>query len=233
MIPLLCAVGGYLLRAHRRPAAVTVTAGLVYCSAALVGITNGTIESHFHFFIIIGFIALYQDWAPFLFNIVFTVISHGFGSAWQRSLFFEHAAGQEEPWLWSIIHGVAVLAACAGMTVFWRVTEDQQNQKEVLAAKLAEAEVGRKQFTADLLVNLARRNQSLLSRQLSIINQLEESERNPRRARRALRPRPSHHPRPAQRREPARALRGTATRVWGQPVPFRDVLRARSRRPRT
>ena len=73
---------------------MAVTAGLVYCSAALVVLTHGTIEAHFHFFIIIGFIALYQDWAPFLFNIVFTVISHGIGSAWQQNLIFDHAAGR-------------------------------------------------------------------------------------------------------------------------------------------
>ena len=76
---------------------MTVTAGLVYCSAALVVLTHGTIEAHFHFFVIIGFIALYQDWAPFLFNIVFTVISHGIGSAWQQTLIFDHVAGQDEP----------------------------------------------------------------------------------------------------------------------------------------
>ena len=58
---------GHLLSHHRRAAAVSVTLGLVWCSAALVGITGGAIESHFHFFIIIGFIALYQDWVPFLF----------------------------------------------------------------------------------------------------------------------------------------------------------------------
>ncbi|MGH3927974.1 MAG: hypothetical protein ACRDTT_34780, partial [Pseudonocardiaceae bacterium] len=60
---------------HRQVASLFVTAGLVYCSSALVGLTNGNIEAHFHFFIIIGFIALYQDWVPFLWNIVFTVLS--------------------------------------------------------------------------------------------------------------------------------------------------------------
>ena len=95
--PLVLVTLGHLLRHHRRPASVAVTAGLVYCSAALVAFTHGTIEAHFHFFVIIGFIALYQDWAPFLFNIVFTVISHGIGSAWQQSLIFDHAAGQAQP----------------------------------------------------------------------------------------------------------------------------------------
>ncbi len=31
---------------------------------------------------IIGFIALYQDWVPFSWNIVFTVLSHGLGTLW-------------------------------------------------------------------------------------------------------------------------------------------------------
>ena len=67
-VPVVCAWLGHVLRHHRRAAAVSVTLGLVWCSAALVGLTGGAIEAHFHFFIIIGFIALYQDWIPFLFN---------------------------------------------------------------------------------------------------------------------------------------------------------------------
>ena len=43
-----------------------------------------------------------------------------------------------------------------------------------LTRKLADAEIGRRRFTSDMLVNLARRNQSMLYRQLEIINQLEQ-----------------------------------------------------------
>src|SRR3954470_15937993 len=142
VIPPLALVGlGHLLRHHRRPSSLTVTGGLVYCSAALVVLTHGTIEAHFHFFVIIGFIALYQDWAPFLVNIVFTVISHGIGSAWQRDLIFDHASGQSNPWLWSLIHGVAVLFACVGMMLFWRVTEDSQEEKDRLSRQLSDVEI--------------------------------------------------------------------------------------------
>ena len=79
-VPLACLVLGRILRS-RRPASLAVTAGLVYCSAALVGLSGGAIEAHFHFFIMIGFIALYQDWVPFVLDIVFTVLSHGIGSS--------------------------------------------------------------------------------------------------------------------------------------------------------
>ena len=100
VVPAVCLLVGRVLRRHRRVASVAVTGGLVWSSAALVGLTGGTIEAHFHFFVIIGFIALYQDWVPFLTNVLFTVASHGVGSAWQQTLIFNHAAAQANPWLW-------------------------------------------------------------------------------------------------------------------------------------
>jgi signal transduction histidine kinase len=224
--PAACVAAGHLLRRHRRTASVTVTGGLVYCSAALVGLSHGSIEAHFHFFIIIGFIALYQDWAPFLFNILFTVISHGIGSAWQQSLIFNTAAGQSDPWLWSLIHGIAVLFACVGMMLFWRVTEDSQNEKDALSRKLAEAEISRQRFTSDLLTNLARRNQSLLYRQLEIINQLEESEQDPD-ALAELFTLDHLATRVRRNAENLLVLSGEQPpRTWSEPVPLRDVLRA-------
>ena len=221
------AVGlGYLLRAYRRTASIIVTFGLVYCSAALVAFTDGRIEAHFHFFIIIGFIALYQDWAPFLLNIVFTVVSHGIGSAWQRDLIFNHPEAQGNPWVWSLIHGVAVLFACMGMMLFWRVTEESQEEKDRLSRQLSDIEIGRRQFTSDLLTNLARRNQSLLYRQLDIINQLEESEQDPDALAELFR---LDHIATRVRRnaENLLVLSGEQPpRTWSEPVPLRDVLRA-------
>jgi signal transduction histidine kinase len=217
---------GHLLRHHRRPASVAVTAGLVYCSAELVALTHGTIEAHFHFFVIIGFIALYQDWAPFLFNIVFTVVSHGIGSAWQRSLIFEHPAGQANPWLWSLIHGLAVLVACAGAVLVLRITEDTQREKDVLGRRLAESEKNRRRFTSDLLTNLARRNQGLLHRQLELINQLEETEQDPD-ALADLFALDHIATRVRRNAENLLVLAGEQPpRTWSEPVPLRDVLRA-------
>jgi signal transduction histidine kinase len=177
-VPATCLVLGHLIR-HRRTASVLITAGLTYCSAVLVSFSNGSIEGHFHFFIMIGFIALYQDWVPFLWNVVFTVLSHGVGSAVRTDLIFNHPAGQTSPWVWSAIHGVAVLAACCGVILFWETTEREQRKTLTLTKQLADAEINRRRFTSDLLVNLARRNQSLLYRQLGLINQLEDQEEDP------------------------------------------------------
>jgi hypothetical protein len=141
-VPAACLVLGRLIR-HRRVASVLITAGLTYCSAVLVSFSNGSIEAHFHFFVMIGFIALYQDWVPFLWNVVFTVLSHGLGSAVRTDLIFNHPAGQTSPWVWSAIHGIAVLAACVGVVIFWETTEQEQRKTLTLTNQLADAEISR------------------------------------------------------------------------------------------
>ncbi len=223
--PLICLMMGRLLRS-RRPASLFITAGLVYCSAALVAFSDGAIEAHFHFFIIIGFIALYQDWVPFLLNIVFTVLSHGIGSSLVPDLMFNHPAAQHQPWTWSLIHGVAVLAACVGVVLFWRTTEEEQQRSLRLTEQLSAAELSRRRFTSDLLVNLARRNQNLLHRQLSLLNQLEDKEHDPDALADLFR---LDHLATRIRRnaESLLVLSGEdSPRTWRGPVPLVDVVRA-------
>jgi signal transduction histidine kinase len=225
--PVVFLVLGYVLRT-RRLASFATTGGLVFCSIGLVVLTSGSIEAHFHFFIIIGFIALYQDWVPFLWNVAFTVVSHGLGTLWISNLIFNHPAAQAHPWLWSIIHGVAVLLACVGMVIFWRITEEEQTEKEALGRRLitADAEIGRRRFTSEMLVNLARRNQSMLYRQLEIINQLEEKERDPD-ALSNLFTLDHLATRVRRNAESLLVLAGEQPpRTWSAPVPLRDVVRA-------
>jgi signal transduction histidine kinase len=224
-IPAACLVLGRLIK-HRRTASVLITAGLTYCSAVLVGFSDGSIEAHFHFFIMIGFIALYQDWVPFLWNVGFTVLSHGIGSVWRSNLIFNHPAGQTSPWVWSAIHGLAVLAACCGVVIFWETTEREQRKTLDLTRRLADAEITRRRFTSDLLVNLARRNQSLLYRQLGLINQLEDQEEDPDALADLFR---LDHLATRIRRnaESLLVLSGEEPpRTWGRPVALVDVVRA-------
>ncbi|HST83144.1 MAG TPA: ATP-binding protein [Kineosporiaceae bacterium] len=224
MAPILVCLALERLISSRRPKSFFTTAGIVFCSAALVTFSHGAIEAHFHFFIIIGFIALYQDWVPFLWEIVFTVLSHGLGSGFQANLMFNHQAGMHHPWTWSLVHGVAVLAACTGVVLFWRTTEDEQQKSMTLTKELGEAEVGR--ITSQLLVNLARRNQGMLYRQLEIINQLEEHEEDPDALAGLFR---LDHLATRIRRnaESFLVLSGEEpARVWSNPVPLFDVIRA-------
>jgi hypothetical protein len=54
-----------LERAGPRARSVAVVFGLLTASAVLVHAWDGQIEAHFHFFVMIAVLALYEDWLPF------------------------------------------------------------------------------------------------------------------------------------------------------------------------
>src|SRR5262245_36317387 len=225
LFPAACVVFARKVR-NRRLAAFFTTAGLVYCSSILVHLSGGMIEAHFHFFILIGLIALYQDWVPFLWDVVFTILSHGIGSAIGPTMMFDHGPGQRHPWTWALIHGLAVLAACVGEIIFWKNTEDEQRRNVALVANLAAAETEKQQARAQLLVNLARRNQSLINRQLEVIGDLEGREEDPDTLEDVFR---LDHLATRIRRnaESLLVLSGDdPPRRWGSPVALTDVVRA-------
>ena len=50
-------------RRPRRPQALLVSLGLLTCSATLVHIMEGAIEAHFHYFVMVSVLSLYEDWS--------------------------------------------------------------------------------------------------------------------------------------------------------------------------
>ncbi|MDQ1446367.1 MAG: hypothetical protein QOI20_2831 [Acidimicrobiaceae bacterium] len=98
--------------------------GLMVSSAVLVHLSGGTTEMHFHFFVMLGVISLYQDWRPFLVAIAFVAAHHGImGSLAPRDV-FDHSEAWRSPLKWALIHAFFVLAACGVSVVSWRIVED-------------------------------------------------------------------------------------------------------------
>ena len=117
------AVAARLSLVGRRLQAAIATYGLVMASALLVHLSGGRIELHFHFFVMMSVIVLYQDWLPFLVGLQFIVIDHGIIGTLLPSMVYVHAEGQAHPWAWALIHGSFILAQCAALLYFWRVNE--------------------------------------------------------------------------------------------------------------
>jgi diguanylate cyclase (GGDEF)-like protein len=109
----------------RQVRAGSATFGLVACSAVLVHFSGGLIEMHFHFFVVVAIITLYQDWVPFGIAIGFTVLEHGVVGVLAPNSVYNHAAARSNPWLWALIHGAFVLAASIPLVLAWRQNEDQ------------------------------------------------------------------------------------------------------------
>jgi diguanylate cyclase (GGDEF)-like protein len=104
---------------------VAASFGLITASAMLVHLSNGYIEAHFHFFVMIGVLTLYQDWVPFLVAIGYVVVHHGLGGLLAPASVYSHGDAIAHPWRWALIHGGFVLAASAAHIVAWRTNENQ------------------------------------------------------------------------------------------------------------
>ena len=99
--------------------------GLVTSSAVLVQLSGGVIEMHFHFFVMVGVLTLYQDWVPFLLAISFVVLHHAVLGTLDPSAVYNHPEAVAHPFEWALIHGAFVLAASVASIVAWRLNEEQ------------------------------------------------------------------------------------------------------------
>ena len=110
---------------NRRLCSAAAAVGLVTSSAVLVHVSGGSIEMHFHFFVVVGVLTLYQDWLPFLLAIGFVVAHHGILGMVMPDEVYNHPAAVAHPFRWALVHGGFVLAASIASVTAWRLNEEQ------------------------------------------------------------------------------------------------------------
>jgi len=115
------------------------TIGLVSCSAILVQFFNGLIEMHFHFFVMIAVVALYQAWWPYLLALGFVLLQHTFFGMVVPNLVYDHMDAQMHPWTWALIHGGFVLAESVACLMYWRISEDALDREREARAGFEKA----------------------------------------------------------------------------------------------
>ncbi len=120
----------------RRARSAAAVLGLITASAVLVHLSGGVIEMHFHFFVMIGVITLYQDWLPFGLALAYVVVHHGVLGALRPTDVYDHPAAWHQPWKWALIHGGFVLAASVAYLVNWRLSESQATEISRLLSRL-------------------------------------------------------------------------------------------------
>jgi signal transduction histidine kinase len=108
-------VGALLPRLPRSLRSLSASLGLLTCSAAVVHLGERT-EAHFHFFVAVAVIALYQDWAVYVLAIGFVLLHHGVLA------FAESPVHVESPG-WAAVHAIAIGAESAVLVLFWRAHE--------------------------------------------------------------------------------------------------------------
>ncbi|HWP56446.1 MAG TPA: GAF domain-containing protein [Candidatus Acidoferrales bacterium] len=129
-------------RTTRQFRATMTGLGLMSSSAILVHLSGGYIEAHFHFFVMLAFLALYQDWLPYILAIVYVALHHGLvGALWPEQV-YNHTAALNAPWTWAGIHAFFVLWSSVGSIIAWRFNERANAQTKLVLNSVGEGLFG-------------------------------------------------------------------------------------------
>jgi hypothetical protein len=127
---LIAALGGVatieVLAPRFRSAIATLA--LITTSAVIVQFSGGYIEAHFHFFVMLAVISLYQDWIPFLLAILYVAVDHGVIGTLFPHATYNNPDAIAHPWQWALIHAAFVLGEAAALLAGWKVIESAERQ---------------------------------------------------------------------------------------------------------
>ena len=147
------ALAARLSASRRRESTIFAAIGLMTASAVLVHLSGGMIEAHFHFFVMVGVVVLYQDWLPFLIAIGFVVLHHGIVGVLSPEDVYNHKGAWEQPWIWAGVHGGGILALSVAGIANWKLNERSQSQLSRMAAIVSSSQDAIYGWTVDGLIN--------------------------------------------------------------------------------
>ena len=114
----------------RRPQAALATLGLLSASAAVVHVADGVTEAHFHFFIVLALISVYEDWVPFALAFVYVAVHHGvLGAVAPEHVLSAHAG--DDPMVWAAVHAIAIATAGVANVVTWQLNSDVRSDAKL------------------------------------------------------------------------------------------------------
>jgi signal transduction histidine kinase len=124
-----------LLPLGRRLRALAAALGLLTCSALLVHLFAGATEAHFHYFVVVALVALYQDWTVYALAIGFVALQHTAVGVLAPGAV---QAGDLDPWVWGLLHAGFILAESAVLVLFWHAGEQAHRREQRLLAAIDE-----------------------------------------------------------------------------------------------
>jgi methyl-accepting chemotaxis protein len=124
----------------RRGRSISVSIGLLLAADALVQSGGGLIDLHFHFFVVIALIGLYQDGATFALALVLIAAQHlGVGSFAPQLVFGEHEHLSGPGVLGrALLHLGFVLAMSAAQITYWHFDVAARRGNELKQAEIVE-----------------------------------------------------------------------------------------------
>ena len=127
-------LAGRLTR-NRHLLGTLVALGLLTSSATIVHLSGGAIEAHFHFFVMMSVLLLYEDWLPYATAFAYVVLHHGTLGVLSPESVYNHPGALAHPWRWAAIHGLFITAAGIANIVNWRLNDTARNEARAASTR--------------------------------------------------------------------------------------------------
>ena len=134
LFPVLALVVARLPLPTRTARAIAASLGMLTTSALVVWLSHSAPEAHFHYFVAVALIALYQDWAVYALAIGFVLLQHGLMAG------FPETHGGTGRWGWALLHTAFIMAESAVLVLFWRAHEISRAAEERARLELADGD---------------------------------------------------------------------------------------------
>jgi diguanylate cyclase len=152
LVPALMVGAASIPRLGRVVRSALAGVGLMVVSGVVVHLSGGAIEAHFHFFVMVPIVALYESWTPFGLAVAYVLFQHGIVGTMNGHAVYDHHSSQMRPWGWAGIHAGFFAAACLGSMVNWRLHEEARAVEQQLNEDLAQ------QARRDILTGMPNRD---------------------------------------------------------------------------
>ena len=137
LLPVVAlAVLGAVPGLSRGVRSAVVAIGLLTCSAMLVHIWDGRTEAHFHFFVVLSALALYEDWIPYGLAVAYVLLHHGVLGVVDPASVYADDAARRSPWGWALIHASFIGGMVVINVLNWRLTELSRARRREAEAEL-------------------------------------------------------------------------------------------------
>ena len=154
-VPALGALAASRSRLSRPVRSAIGAIAIMLTSGVVVHLMDGAIEGHFHFFVMIPVVALYEDWVPFGLGVGVVLVHHGAVGTMHPGGVYNHPDAVEHPWRWAMVHAAFFAAGCIGAVLNWKLHETARTAEQSLLRRV------RHQAQHDSLTGLPNRAQLL------------------------------------------------------------------------
>lgn len=153
-LPVAVLLLGALVPGARLRRSLAASLGLLGSSAVLVHISGGLIELHFHYFVAVAVVALYQEWLVYATAILFVLVEHGVLGEIDHANVYAHNGN---PWVLAAVHAGFICAMAAAQLGFWHYQERARANEDYYRRELYDGQqslVARLEDTARVRADL-------------------------------------------------------------------------------